>query len=411
MSDPIIKAENLTRTYCVGRNKVTALSGVNLEINQGDFAVIFGPSGSGKTTLLSLLAGLDTPTEGQVFVDGTNINKLSPNKLAQFRSDNIGMVFQQFNLISALNSRDNVAIPLLLRGLRSKYSRNQANKVLSTLGLSDRTSHKPSELSGGQQQRVAIARALVTKPNILLVDEPTGNLDIPTGNDILEILKEINTKFGTTIILVTHNPEFVKYGNRIINVADGKIIQDRTVDTKRKLAENISSLPASNGHLSIFEAFRLAMVHFFNKGFRAFLTTLGVAMGVGSVVALVSLGIGLQTITSSQLASFSDLVSITVTANKDATTNLDDTTVSRIKSLSHVAMVSPNLTLPAQVSIGNSSSQGIVEAIKPEALDFEGVTLSAGTAFKNDSGVIITKAVAKSFNIQTSNRLSEKILL
>jgi len=408
MSNPIIKAENLARFYSVGRNKVCALSGVNLEINQGDFVVIFGPSGSGKTTLLSLLAGLDLPSEGQVSIGGTDINKLSPNKRARFRSDNIGMVFQQFNLIPALNSRDNVAIPLLLRGLHSRYSRRQANKVLATLGLSDRTGHKPSELSGGQQQRVAIARALVTKPNILLVDEPTGNLDIPTGNEIMDILKEINTKFGTTIVLVTHNPEFTKYGNRIINVADGKIIQDRIINTGGEQKEDPRSLPVGSGHLSIFEAFRLAMVHFFNKGFRAFLTTLGVAMGVGSVVALVSLGIGLQTITSSQLASLSDLVSITVTANKDSTTKLDDVTASRIKSLHHVAMVSPNLTLPAQISIDDSSSQGIVEAIKPEALDFEGVTLAAGNNFKSGSGVIITKAIAKSFNVSNLDSLIGK---
>ncbi len=411
MIELIIKTSGLAKEYFVGKSKIQALKKIDLEISAGDFVVIYGPSGSGKTTLLSLLAGLEQPTSGEVEIDGVDINKLDHNTQAKFRSAKIGMVFQQFNLVTALNSRDNVAMPLLLRGIWSGYARRQASKYLETLGLSDRIKHKPAELSGGQQQRVAIARALVTKPKILLVDEPTGNLDIPTGIEIIELLELTNKKSGTTVVLVTHNPDFMKYGNRVISMADGKIIKDETTKSHLVGAEEVELSDqkiVDRGHLSFWEAFRLARIHFSSKGFRAFLTTLGVAMGVGSVVALVSLGIGLQNITSSQLASFNDLVSVSVTANKDSTAQLDNVSVTRVAAIPHVVMVSPELSVPATLTIGSSSSQAMVEAVNPAALDFEGVGLETGQNFTKSGGIIITKNIAKSFNVTDLNSLIGK---
>src|SRR3989344_3454283 len=419
MTEAIIKTTGLAKEYFVGKNKIKALTKVDLEITAGDFVVIYGPSGSGKTTLLSLLAGLEQPTEGEVIVDGIDINGLDRNTQAKFRSAKIGMVFQQFNLITALNSRDNGAMPLLLRGIWSGFARRRAVKYLQALGLSDRVYHKPAELSGGQQQRVAIARALVTKPKILLVDEPTGNLDIPTGTEIMELLQHVNKKFDTTVILVTHNPDFVRDGNRILSMADGKIIKDEKTGTRgtgneergtrgnEKTFDHEQKI-IDRGHLSFWEAFRLARIHFSSKGFRAFLTTLGVALGVGSVMALVSLGIGLQNITSSQLASFNDLISISVSANKNSSTKLDDINVTRISALDHVTMVSPTLTVPAKITIGKSSSQAMVQAVNPAALNFEGVVLAAGNNYGEDSGVVVTKAIAKSFDVHDLNSLIGK---
>lgn len=407
----IIKTAGLAKSYTVGKNKVRALAKVDLEIATGDFVVIYGPSGSGKTTLLSLLAGLEKPSEGEVVVDGIDINSLDINTQAKFRSAKIGMVFQQFNLVSALNSRDNVAMPLLLRGIWSGFARRQADKYLEQLGMSDRKKHKPSELSGGQQQRVAIARALVTKPKILLVDEPTGNLDIPTGQEIIELLTNINKKSNTTIILVTHNPDFIKSGNRVIYMEDGKIIKDEQTNSHLRGGESVVTTDqklVDRGHLSFWEAFRLARIHFSSKGFRAFLTTLGVALGVGSVVALVSLGIGLQNITSSQIASFNDLVSINVSANKNSSAKLDDANVSRISALQHVILASPAISMPAGITIDSSSSQVAVSGIKPETLNFEGVVLAAGQNYTENSGVIVTKSVAKSFNKTDLNSLVGK---
>lgn len=410
MIEPIIKATGLVKNYFIGKNKIKALGQVDVEITAGDFVIVYGPSGSGKTTLLSLLAGLEKPTEGEVLIDGIDINKFDSNHQARFRSNKIGMVFQQFNLVSALNSRDNVAMPLLLRGDGSRFSRREANKALQQLGLSDRITHKPAELSGGQQQRVAIARALVTKPKILLVDEPTGNLDIPTGTEIMDLLQSVNKKFKTTIILVTHNPDFVKYGNRVLYMADGKIVKDdhrNRVENKEDIIETEEDEKRA-GHLSFFETFRLARIHFSSKGFRAFLTTLGVALGVGSVVALVSLGIGLQTITANQLASFNDLISINVTASKNSASTLNNTIETKISALPHVALTSPAQTLPARVTIANSSSQVMVVGIKPEALGFEGVSLLAGKDYSNEGGVIVTKGIAKSFDVADPSSLIGK---
>ncbi len=218
-----IKAENLGKVYGSGENKVIALHRVNLEIFEGDFISIMGPSGSGKSTLLHLLSGLDFPTEGNLFYEGQDIYGLSDKKLSAFRRRRIGFIFQQFNLLPVLTARENVLMPLLL----DKKQEDEAyfNELTGLLGISDRLTHLPHELSGGQQQRVAIARALIAKPDIIFADEPTGNLDSRSGEEVMKMLVNIRQKFGKTLVVITHDRRIAQMAQRRFVIVDG-ILQE-----------------------------------------------------------------------------------------------------------------------------------------------------------------------------------------
>ncbi|MCX6808821.1 MAG: ATP-binding cassette domain-containing protein [Candidatus Berkelbacteria bacterium] len=403
---------NLIRSFKVGDDKIEALRGVNLEIQKGEFVVVYGPSGCGKTTLLSLLAGLDQPTEGSVEVTGINIFKLNSNDLAKYRRTRVGMVFQQFNLIPTLSVLDNVAMPLLLSGVGRGLAYKRAREILRVLDISDRARHKPSQISGGQQQRVAIARAIIQNPGILLVDEPTGNLDVEAGTEIMKLLHMINRKWGRTVVLVTHNPDYTQLGDRIIYMEDGRITKEEVGRKITAESEDVDSVKyfgtKKGGSLRFWEIFRISKVHFLSKRLRTFLTVLGVALGVGSILTLVSLGVGLQGITSSQLASLDALVTVNISLSKDSIKKLDDKAVSELSGISGVTMVSPTLNYPAKVTYGSSTGQLLLDGVKENALAFEGVSLESGRNFQTDDEVVLSKAVLKSFGITNSDAILNK---
>ena len=221
----VIKTESLTKHYQVGSEKVEALKGINLSVEKGEFISIMGPSGSGKTTLMNIIGCLDTPTDGTYFLNNKSVSELSDDELAHIRNDEIGFVFQSFHLLARNSALENVMLPLKYAGENKKNAITRSNEALDKVGLSDRSSHSPSELSGGQQQRVAIARALVNKPSILFADEPTGNLDSKTGEDVMNLFKELNDN-GQTIILITHEDSIAQQSNRIITIMDGLIKSD-----------------------------------------------------------------------------------------------------------------------------------------------------------------------------------------
>jgi putative ABC transport system ATP-binding protein len=202
----MVDVRNVRKVYRRGSEELTVLDGLNLEVEEGDFAVLMGPSGSGKTTLLNLIAGIDKPTSGDVFVAGTNVARLSETDLAEYRSHNVGFIFQFYNLIPVLNATENVELPLLLTHLSRKERRERALTALNVVGLADRATHLPRQLSGGQEQRVAIARAIVTDPKILVADEPTGDLDATSAEEILELMETLNKDYGKTVVMVTHDP-------------------------------------------------------------------------------------------------------------------------------------------------------------------------------------------------------------
>ncbi|WP_337243988.1 ABC transporter ATP-binding protein [Luteimonas sp. gir] len=224
MTMALVSIRNLTKSYQRGPERVEVLHGVDLDIAEGDFVALMGPSGSGKTTLLNLIGGLDTPTGGEIAVNGERIDRMGGGQLSSWRSRNVGYVFQFYNLMPALTAQKNVELPLLLTKLSGAQRKRNAQIALTLVGLSDRTSHKPNELSGGQQQRVAIARAIVSDPTLLICDEPTGDLDRQSAEDILGLLQTLNREHGKTIVMVTHDPKAAEYASHTLHLDKGTLV-------------------------------------------------------------------------------------------------------------------------------------------------------------------------------------------
>ncbi len=222
---PIIQLKNISRTYRIGAETINAILSVSLEIKKNEYVALMGPSGSGKSTLMNILGCLDTPSGGEYILNGTSVGKMTDNELAVIRNKEIGFVFQTFNLLPRSTALDNVALPLVYAGVGKAKRLERAMEVLTNVGLKDRVKHKPNELSGGQRQRVAVARALVNSPSIILADEPTGNLDSKTSDEIMILLEEIH-KAGNTIIVVTHEEDIAKYAHRIVRLKDGLVESD-----------------------------------------------------------------------------------------------------------------------------------------------------------------------------------------
>jgi putative ABC transport system ATP-binding protein len=235
--DPVIRVEGITKVYSMGRTQVHALRGVDLTVEPGEMIAVMGASGSGKSTLMNILGCLDSPASGSYYLDGTRVDGMDRNALADVRNQKIGFVFQGFNLLARTSALDNVELPLLYdRSGRKRDTLEMAKRALERVGLADRADHHPSELSGGQQQRVAIARALVTEPKLLLADEPTGNLDSRTSAEIMALFQELNDH-GITILLVTHEHDIAAYAKRIVEFRDGKILRDHPVENRLFAAE------------------------------------------------------------------------------------------------------------------------------------------------------------------------------
>ena len=223
----ILRVNKLSKTYGTGETSVKALDSVSFSVNKGEFVAILGPSGSGKSTLLHMLGGVDRPSSGEVFINGTNIYDLSESNLAIFRRRQIGLIYQFYNLIPVLSVEENITLPLLLDHRR--VPKDHIDEIVHTLKLRDRLDHLPNQLSGGQQQRVSIGRALITNPAIMLADEPTGNLDRKTGNEIMELIKLSNRKYNQTLIVITHDESIALQADRIITIEDGKIAGDEVI--------------------------------------------------------------------------------------------------------------------------------------------------------------------------------------
>jgi len=231
-NDNIIELRDVCRYYRLGDSEIRAIYDVNLEIKRGDFLAIVGPSGSGKSTMMNLVGALDLSTRGDIFLDGQNIEHLPESDLAQIRGKKIGFVFQTFNLIPTLNAVENIALPMIFHGVGKEERVKRAEEILKEVGLSHRKNHFPKELSGGERQRVAIGRALANDPEVILADEPTGNLDTKAGLEIMKIFVDLNKK-GKTIILVTHNLNLIKYVQKVLKIADGRIIEQRKIKQQK----------------------------------------------------------------------------------------------------------------------------------------------------------------------------------
>jgi putative ABC transport system ATP-binding protein len=229
--DPVIRLESLNRRYRMGADHIDALGSVNLTVERGDYLAIMGPSGSGKSTLMNIIGCLDTPTGGAYWLNGKSVSAMNERQLARVRNTEIGFVFQTFNLLPRMTALANVEVPLIYAGVKRRDRDEQAREALETVGLGDRMLHRPSEMSGGQRQRVAIARALVTKPSIVLADEPTGNLDSTTGREIMALFDQLHAG-GNTLMVVTHEPHVARHARRAIHLSDGNIVKDEEQGAK-----------------------------------------------------------------------------------------------------------------------------------------------------------------------------------
>jgi putative ABC transport system ATP-binding protein len=286
MGRPVIVVENLGKTYATGTVEVPALKGVSVTLEEGDFVAVMGPSGSGKSTFLNLVGCLDHPSSGTYLLDGTDVSTLTDDELAAIRSRKIGFVFQGFNLLSRTNARQNIELPLIYSG--NGHGDSSALRLLEAVGLPDRWSHTPNELSGGEQQRVAIARALVNSPAIILADEPTGNLDSRTSDEIMEIFRSLNGA-GITILMVTHEEDIAAYAKRLIRFKDGRLVHDEPVARRRdssaagidlgKIRRDVSGAPDARRSVAnpkeIWENLRSAVRSLWQNRLRAVLTILG----------------------------------------------------------------------------------------------------------------------------------------
>ena len=232
--ETIISVKDLKKVYRMGQEKVYALNGVNLEIKKGEICCLFGTSGSGKSTLLNMVAGLEKPTRGSIVIKGTHVEKLNEKQLAKFRQKYVGFIFQSYNLLPNLTALENVTLPLILKGYPAKVRNKEALKMLKAVGLGNRIHHKPNQMSGGQQQRVSIARAFVENPEIILADEPTGNLDTKTTEEIMQLIAGMVEENGQTMLLVSHDNEASAYADRIVHIKDGEI---ENIETKDKYYE------------------------------------------------------------------------------------------------------------------------------------------------------------------------------
>jgi len=230
LSVSIISAQNLTKIFGSGATAVTALDHVNLSVNPGEFVAIMGPSGCGKSTLLHLIGGLDRPSDGKVVIDGTSIAEMNDDRITELRRRKIGFVFQFFNLIPVLNAIENAALPITLGGVKPAEAQKKAAEWLTRFGLSSRLASRPDQLSGGEQQRVAIARALAAEPALILADEPTGNLDTRSGDEIAGLMRDVAKKYGRTVVMVTHDPRIAAYADRIVFLKDGKIVDETLLE-------------------------------------------------------------------------------------------------------------------------------------------------------------------------------------
>lgn len=241
MNDTIARTRNLSKEFKRDEFRVTALENVDLEVQRGDFIALMGPSGSGKSTLLHLIAAMDKPTDGEIEVLGANLRQLTDKQIAHWRNEHIGFIFQSFNLLPVLNALENVELPLKLTRLSKKERIEHAETALNLVGLGDRMRHLPKQLSGGQEQRVAIARAIVTDPDLILADEPTGNLDAASAEDVLTMLTRLNREFGKTVIMVTHDPHAAKFAKTIRHLEKGQLLPQGTLPS-----DSVSSMAVRN---------------------------------------------------------------------------------------------------------------------------------------------------------------------
>ncbi len=407
---PLLSITKLDKFAGTGDSRIHILKNISLEVERGEFIAVIGPSGSGKSTLMNILGCLDTPTFGSYMIDGVETRDMGGDRLAALRSNRFGFIFQRYNLINSLSAVENVALPAVY-ALQSSLERlEQATKLLTALDLKDKLQRRPNELSGGQQQRVSIARALMNGGEIILADEPTGALDSESGEAVINILKELNSK-GHTVIVVTHNQEVAAHADRIIEIRDGIIVTDKRV--KERLAPTISlAFVSHNFNFLAFikkqlsESFKMAIQSIGAHKLRSILTMLGIIIGIASVVSVISLGRG------SQEKILSDIKTMgTNTIEIFPGEGFGDMQAWRVTTLtphdaeilaeqSYLAGVTPNINAMGVIGYNNISLNGVITGVSAQYFAIKGLRLQFGRFFlpndiRNNSSVVIIDSKSK----------------
>ena len=432
-SQPLLEVSNLTREFPAGEGTVQILKGINLKIYAGELVAIVGQSGSGKSTLMNILGCLDKPTAGSYQVNGRETRQLEPDELAQLRREYFGFIFQRYHLLGDLSAAGNVEVPAIYAGVDSHLRQERSAELLSELGLEERLHHRPSQLSGGQQQRVSIARALMNGGDVILADEPTGALDKNSGIEVMRILRELNAK-GHTIILVTHDLNVAKNATRIIEISDGNIISDRANtpehsdhDLEHQTLQRTPQKKTSAWR-SFFdrlgEAFRMALLAMNAHRMRTFLTMLGIIIGIASVVSVVALGNGSQ---KQILENISSLGTNTITVYQGRGFG-DNSRASQVKTLvpadadalaeqPYVDGVSPSANTSVTLRYKDTEASATVNGVSADFFYVRGMTFKSGQPFDKDSvtqraqDVVIDTNTEKTFFADGTNPVGQVLLL
>lgn len=391
--DELIQIKNLNKIFGQNENEVHVLKNINLTIKKGEFIAIIGSSGSGKSTLMNILGCLDTATNGDYIIENKNTSILNHNELADLRRQKFGFIFQRYNLLTTLTAEENVSLPAVYSGTPSSERSLRARNILKKLGLEDKLENKPNQLSGGQQQRVSIGRALMNGGDIILADEPTGALDSHSGENVMEIINNLN-KEGHTIILVTHDRKIAEYANRIIEIKDGEIISDSSKKQTLLKNQNIISFKEDYSLLfykdQLIESFKMAIKAILSHKLRAFLTMLGIIIGITSVVSIVALGKG------SQEKILSDINSMgTNTIDIYPGTGFGDLRSGKIKTLtandsdillkqSYIDNSTPNASSSGTLTYKNIAVSSQIKGIGEQYFQVKGITIDSGRALNNN---------------------------
>jgi len=406
-SDPVISLQDVEKRYHRGGEEIQALNHVTFDIPKGQFVVILGPSGGGKSTLLHLIGGMDRPSHGSVVVLGRNLETLTSDGLAAYRRRDVGFVFQSFHLLPGLTAEENVALPLLLAGIPLKERQSRANALLARVGLADRAHHKPGQLSGGQAQRVAVARALAADPPIILADEPTGNLDSKSGQEIIELLRSLAHQDGRTVIVVTHNEEFAPLADRVLRVRDGQLIQD---DVKRMPDSSERPEPAPTRHMSVFALVHMAWSAITRRIGRGILTGLGITIGVAAMVLFIGLGSGLEAGVVKNVTALGPLTTVNVSpsgghsspfqpaVSQGPVKPITPATVQAIRKIPGVRGVYLNLTYFTNAHFNNRNTTIDFLLLPPPSLwNVPSIlpTLAAGRVGSGVHDILLSKTIAQ----------------
>ena len=406
----IIEMKNINRYFGTGDNRVHILKNISLNVEKGDFVAIIGQSGSGKSTLMNIIGCLDTATSGSYKINNNETLELSKDQLSDLRSQTFGFIFQRYNLLSSLTAAENVALPAIYAGMPQTQRLTRAKQLLEKLGLGDKWQNKPNQLSGGQQQRVSIARALMNGGEIILADEPTGALDSQSGENVMEILRQLHSE-GHTIIMVTHDRDIAASANRVIEIKDGEIIGDSQKEAVQSAIKNTGKSKSRFGFSKdqLIEAFKMSVSAIVAHKMRSLLTMLGIIIGITSVVSVVALGngsqqkilenikgIGTNTITIFNGTGFGD-------RRAEQMQNLTVNDANALSNQSYVQSVTPNSTSSGTLIYGNQTfSSTSLKGVSEQSFDVEGLTLKLGNTFtqedirNNQSVALIDESAKKS---------------